>query len=177
MRFFERFSYPAAYGQSTVQRRSCGTWKLGFICSRQSLDFDYTRLPEPLVTGGETGVGLYDELKFSKIKYYDYSINFGYAYNWVFAPNMLCSVSLAPAAGCKSAKGEASGGRGVLFKRRTFNFDTITRMGLVWNTNRFFLGASSVVHFYNYNKSRFSVNNAIAVVNVYAGVNFAPKEC
>ena len=110
----KRFSYPAAYGQSTVQKKSCGTWKLGFIYSHQALDFDYSRLPSSLITGGNNGVGLYDELKFNEINYYDYSINFGYAYNWVFAPNLLCSVSIAPAVGYKFAKGESFESRHII---------------------------------------------------------------
>ena len=171
----KRFSYPAAYGQSTVQKKSCGTWKLGFIYSHQALDFDYSRLPSSLITGGNNGVGLYDELKFNEINYYDYSINFGYAYNWVFAPNLLCSVSIAPAVGYKFAKGESFESQDILFKRSTFNFDAIGRMGLVWNTNRFFMGTSAVVHAYNYNKSKFSISNAVAVFNIYVGVNFMPK--
>lgn len=171
----KRFSYPAAYSQSTIQKRSCGTWKLGFIYSHQTLDFDHNRFASLLIQNSENSVGIYDELKFDKINYYDYSINLGYAYNWVFAPRFLCSVSLAPAVGYKFAKGESFESRDLLFKRRNLNFDAVGRLGLVWNTNRMFAGASAVVHAYNYKKSKFSVSNAVAVFNVYCGINFVPK--
>lgn len=171
----KRFSYPAAYSQSTVQRKSCGTWKLGFIYSHQTLDFDHNRFTSSIIPENENSIGIYDELKFDKINYYDYSINFGYAYNWVFAPNFLCSVSLAPAVGYKFAKGESFESQDLLFKRHNLNFDAIGRFGFVWNTNRLFAGTSAIVHAYNYNKSKFSISNAVAVFNVYCGINFVPK--
>ena len=84
-------------------------------------------------------------------------------------------MSIAPAVGYKVAKGESFESQDILFKRSTFNFDAIGRMGLVWTTNRFFMGTSAVVHAYNYNKSKFSISNAVAVFNIYVGVNFMPK--
>lgn len=39
------FSYPAAYNQSTVQRKSCGSAMLGAGFSKQAIQFDYTKLP------------------------------------------------------------------------------------------------------------------------------------
>ena len=40
-----RFSYPAAFSQSTNQRRSAGSFIAGFSVSAHNLDFDYTQLP------------------------------------------------------------------------------------------------------------------------------------
>lgn len=40
-----RFSYPAAFSQSTNQRRSAGSFITGFSVSAHNLDFDYTQLP------------------------------------------------------------------------------------------------------------------------------------
>ena len=47
----KRFSYPAAYAQSTVQKKSCGTWKAGFSFDLHELNFDYRELPENLQLG------------------------------------------------------------------------------------------------------------------------------
>ena len=57
------FSYPAAYNQSTVQRRSCGSLMLGAGYSKQHINFDYTKLPDALI--GEDGAKLNETLKFS----------------------------------------------------------------------------------------------------------------
>ena len=41
-----RFSYPAAFSQSTNQRRNAGSFIAGFSVSTHNLNFDYTKLPE-----------------------------------------------------------------------------------------------------------------------------------
>lgn len=170
----KKFSYPAAFSQTTQQKKSCGTWKLGFMYSHQKLAFDYTKLPSELLSTEDGGTGIYDELKFDKINYYDYSINFGYAYNWVFARNMLFAISASPAIGYKFSKGQAIDHK-QLFSSHNINFDVVGRLGLVWNTNRFFAGFSSILHAYTYRKSHFKVSNAIALTNIYVGFNFRPK--
>ena len=170
----KKFSYPAAFSQTTQQKKSCGSWKAGILFSHQKLDFDYKKLPSQLLSPENGGTGLYEELKFNKINYYDYSINFGYAYNWVFARNMLLAVSASPALGYKFAKGQNIDHKQI-FSRHNINADIVGRLGLVWNTNRFFAGFSSVLHAYTYRKSRFRVSNAIAMTNVYFGINFMPK--
>ena len=40
-----KFSYPAAFSQSTNQRRNAGTFIAGFSISKHHLNFDYTALP------------------------------------------------------------------------------------------------------------------------------------
>ena len=41
-----RFSYPAAFSQSTNQRCNAGSFIAGFSVSTHNLNFDYTKLPE-----------------------------------------------------------------------------------------------------------------------------------
>lgn len=169
-----RFSYPAAFSQSTQQKRSCGSWMLGAMYSHQKLNFDYTKLPASLLSTDDGGTGLYDELKFNEINFYDYNINFGYAYNWVFARNLLFAISLSPAIGYKFSKGQ-SVTRKELFSAHNINFDLVGRVGVVWNTNRFFMGFSSILHSYSYKKSKFEMRNTVGIINVYCGVNFMSK--
>ncbi len=170
----KKFSYPAAFSQTTQQKKSCGSWKAGVLYSHQKLAFDYTKLPAALLSTENGGTGLYDELKFNQINYYDYSVNFGYAYNWAFARNWLFAISASPALGYKFSKGQTIDHK-QLFSRHNINFDVIGRIGLVWNTNRFFAGFSSVLHAYTYRKSSFRVSNTIAMTNIYFGINFMPK--
>ena len=72
---YKKFSYPAAYSQSTNQRKSAGSLMAGFSYSQHNISFDYEKLP------GEVRVQLHDALLFKKVKYSDYSINVGYGYN------------------------------------------------------------------------------------------------
>ncbi len=163
-----RFSYPAAFSQSTVQRRSCGSWKVGFQYTRQRIDFDPTRLPADLQDQ------LTEQLHVNEVRYNDYSINVGYAYNWVFARNWLLAASAAPAIGFKQTVGD--GNFGQMFRFENLNFDLIARAGLVWNNSKWFAGLSMVAHVYNYRKDRFALTNSLSYVNIYAGLCFYRKK-
>ena len=170
----KKFSYPAAFSQTTQQKKSCGSWNMGVVVAHQKLSFDHTKLPSSLLSTENGGTGLYNELKFNNINFYDYSLSFGYAYNWVFAPNWLFAASASPAIGYKFSKGQSIDHKEI-FSSHNINFDVIGRVGLVWNTNRFFAGFSGIIHAYTYRKSRFQLSNAIAMTNLYFGINFMPK--
>ncbi|MGN1354709.1 MAG: DUF4421 domain-containing protein [Alloprevotella sp.] len=171
------FSYPAAFAQSTVQRKSCGSWTLGLEYSKQRIKFDYRRLPSEIITPSvpEGDSPLIDELKIEKIDYYSFSVNAGYAYNWVFARNCLLSLSFAPSLGFKKSRGERLEAQEIWKNIRNFKFDFIGRAGLVWNNTRWFAGASFVTHLYDFQKDNYSVSNNISYLNVYAGFVFNRK--
>lgn len=167
------FSYPAAFAQSTVQRRSCGSWILGIQYTRQKVDFDYTRLPDELI--GTPGSGMIDELKFRKIDYRNYCISGGYAYNWAPLPGALVSVSLTPAVGFKQSRGEHLSGAVIRTNMRNMNFDFVSRVGVVWNNTKWFAGASLISHLYDYRRERLALTNFVNYLNIYAGFCFNRK--
>lgn len=173
-----KFSYPAAFAQSTVQRKSCGSWMLGFRYDKQRIKFDYTALPSEMVNPNpETGApGLLEKMKVNKLDYRNYSVCGGYAYNWVFAKNFLLSVSVAPSIGFKQAKGERLKGESFWVNVKNLNFDFISRFGLVWNNTKWFAGASFINHLYDYRRDRFSLTNSVNYFNVYVGLNFHKRK-
>lgn len=166
---YKRFSYPAAYSQSTNQRKSAGSLMAGFSYSQHNVSFDYERLPE------EVKPQLQDALRFHKVKYSDYSINIGYGYNWVFAKNCLANLSLLPAIAYKKSKIDGTTQTGNHWTK-DINFDLITRAGIVYNDSRFFVGASLVMHTYDYRKQNFSLTNTFGTLRVYTGFNFWKKK-
>ena len=166
-----KFSYPAAFNQSTRQLRSAGTWNAGFKYSYQTINFDYTKLPDAMLYEADGTEVLHNDLKFRTIRYYDYSLNFGYSYNWVFARNCLFAISLSPALGYKHLKGETMKAKDF-FKFDNINIDFVTRIGLVWNNSRYFVGSSTILHMYDYKKDKLSMTNTLNWVNVYAGLYF-----
>ena len=165
----KKFSYPAAYSQSTNQRRSAGSFMAGFSYSRHKISFDYTKLPEILFNQ------LKPSLKFSHIKYSDYSFGFGYGYNWVFAKNWVSNLSLLPGIGYKKAKIDDQDFRSESWIK-DINFDLITRAGIVYNNAKYFVGASLVLHTYDYRKPNLSVTNSFGTLRIYAGFNFWKKK-
>ncbi len=165
----KRFSYPAAYSQSTNQRRSAGSFMAGFSYSRHKISFDPDKLPDGIRDH------LQQDLIFRKIKYSDYSLSAGYGYNWVFAKNCLANFSLSPAIGYKKAKIDDAE-RIEHDWIKDINFDLITRAAVVYNTSKYFVGASLVMHTYDYRKKNFSLTNSFATLRVYMGFNFWKKK-
>ncbi len=88
---YRRFSYPAAFSQSTNQRRSAGSMIAGFSISTHHLNFDSAKLPQTIQES------LNEDMRVEHIKYTNISLTLGYAYNWVFARNWLACLSLTPA--------------------------------------------------------------------------------
>ena len=169
------FSYPAAYNQSTVQRKSCGSGIVGLGFSKQHSQFDYTRLPASLI-GTADDEKIIEQLKFSGINYTYYYASGGYAYNWVFARNWLLGGSFTTSLGYRKTKGQKVKGNEILLDLKNFSFDCTSRLGLVWNNAHWFAGASAICNLYVYNKNRLSSANAISYINVYAGFFFNRKK-
>lgn len=173
----KRFSYPAAFSQSTIQRKSCGSALCGIGYTRHSLSVDWEKLYNIVADnlGEETAKRYMDpELKFKKIKYTDISLSGGYGYNWVFSRNWLAAASLSLALGYKSSSSDTNHSTFTFkdFSFHNFNIDGVGRFGIVWNNMRWYYGANAIIHTYNYHKSEFSTNNIFGSLNIYVGVNF-----
>lgn len=166
-----KFSYPAAYNQSTVQRKSCGSGMLGFGFSKQKLEFDHTQLPPALIHNDK----LIEELKFNKVNYKYFYLSGGYAYNWVFAPNCMFSVSVMPTIGLRKEKNKKIQSEQVINDIKNLSFDCVSRAGLVWNNTHWFLGASYISNLYLYRKKNFSLTNSVNFLNIYFGFFFNRK--
>ncbi len=176
-----KFSYPAAYSQSTVQRRTAGSPMLGIGYTRHSLEVDWEKLGELVEQRlgsayGETSID--SSLKFSKVKYTDYSISGGYGINWVFAYNWLFNASLMGSLSYKRSTSDVQQQSKDFFRDFDFkniNLDGVLRLGLVWNNTRWYAGGSAVFHAYNYRKEQFRTNNIFGSVNIYFGYNFGRR--
>ncbi len=163
-----RFSYPAAYSQSTNQRRNAGSAIVGFTFSKHKIEFDYRGLPDYVQAQ------LYDGLKFNEVNYLDFCLSAGYAYNWVFAKNCLFNASLAPGIAYKQSKSESE-----YFEKsilRKINFDLVTRVGITYNNSKYFVGASLVMNTFGYRSELFNSNNSFGTIRIYAGFNFWKKK-
>lgn len=178
-----KFSYPAAYAQSTVQRRSAGTMLLGIGYTRHKLEVDWDKLSNLVDSrlntdgGHEPSPKIDSSLMFSQVKYSDVNVSCGYAYNWVFAKNWLFDFSLSMGLAYNQSSSDVEGEHFDFknFDFKNVNVDGIGRFGLVWNNTKWYAGMSAIIHSYNYKKSQFSTNNSFGSINVYVGVNFGRK--
>lgn len=171
----QRFSYPAAFAQSTIQKISCGSWMVGVAWTRNSIDFDHEMLQQEIDERlGSNTVKLDSGLMFNSVRYYNSSASVGYAYNWVFAKNWLFCSSLSLALAYKRTRGETYSSKDIL-NLNNVNIDGIGRFGLVYNNMRWYAGASVIARAYNYHKSRFAANNIFGSLNMYVGYNFGAR--
>ncbi len=174
------FSYPAAFAQSTTQRRSAGTFKLGFSFTHHKATMNESKISEKLLPYIEPSI------LFNTVKYNDYALNFGYAYNWVFAKNWLLGISLSPGLAYNvtfyNADKIADGSNKEQdsqfrhFSLDKLNIDFITRMGLVYNDNKHFFGMAFRFHSFDYRNRHVNMNNSFAYLHFYAGINFKKKK-
>lgn len=175
-----RFSYPAAFSQSTVQRRSCGSPMVGIGYTKHTLSVDWKKLNSVIsnILGSEIADKYADKNVISgKIKYTDVSLSGGYGYNWVFARNWLFASSLSLALGYKHTTSDVDHENFSFrdFSIKNMNIDGVGRFGIVWNNTKWYFGASTILHSYNYSKKQFSTNNFFGSLNIYIGFNFDKK--
>lgn len=173
-----RFSYPAAFSQSTCQKISCGSWMAGIGYTRNSIDLDYDKLKNIVESNVNPAgsVKLDTGLMFNNVKFTDVNASVGYAYNWVFAKDWLFCASGSVALAYKHTRSENVEYDDHKFSLDNINLDGIVRLGLVYNNMKWYSGLSAILHSYNYKKSRFAANNQFGSINIYVGFNFDLKK-
>lgn len=172
-----RFSYPAAFSQSTCQKVSCGSWMAGAGYTKNTLTMAFDELQDVLQekTDEKMEVKLDSGMMFNSIEYSDFFLSGGYAYNWVFAKNFLFCASAQLALSYKTSYGNTENEKqGFDFAK--VNLDGIGRFGMVYNNTRWYVGWSAILRTNNYHTSRFTANNIFGSFNAYIGYNFGLKE-
>lgn len=171
------FSYPAAFSQSTCQKISCGSWMAGLGYIRNTLELDHKALEQTLESRMDKGheVQLDSGMMFNSVKYSDFSLSAGYAYNWVFARDWLFCSSAQMAVSYKTSNGDLAEEKNR-FDISKFNPDFVGRFAVVYNNTRWYAGLSAIFRTNNYSTSRFKMNNIFGTINAYVGYNFVLKK-
>lgn len=190
---YHKFSNPAIFSQSTIQRKSAGSWQLGFGVTAHDIRFNYEALPAAMFS--EVATNQYATL--SRAKYMNYNISVGYGYNWVFHRGWCLGISLMPALGYKWASAQtavfagdgtedAMQGEGsnvfsqkideIFRKRGNLNLDVTGRMGIIYNTGRWFVGLFGIVHNYNYRRDEILFTDVFGNVNLCSGFYFQKRK-
>ena len=169
---YRHFSYPAAFSLSTVQLRSAGSWLLGARYDNQALHFDAQKT-EAFFKTISPQAQLNEALRIDKIKYRQFAVSLGYAYNWVPWRGWLLCVSAAPALGYKYQRGETFSTQTLRRNIENFQFDCIFRLGLVRTNGIYYAGLSTVSYLYDYRLDNFRLLNSIHYIQLYVGFNFS----
>ena len=165
----KEYSQQASYRHNTVQLKNAGSFIASLSYTRHNISFDHGKLPSEMISH------LNPKLKFDHIKYSDYSLGFGYGYNWVLTKTWLASVSLLPSISYKDSNINGYEPTDENWTKN-LNFDFITRASVVYNTGKYFAGAMLVYNAYNNNKSDFCVSHSFGTLRIYAGLNFWKKK-
>lgn len=127
-----KFSYPAAFSQSYIQRRSAGSFLLG-----ASLDAQTTKIDGSLATSGNN----------LKLKVVEFAIGAGYGYNLVAGKHWLFHLSAVPTFDVFIRSHMTSGGERV---RMHYDFPSLIITGrgaAVYSWRNKFAGASMVLNY------------------------------
>lgn len=128
----KRYSRAAAFNYSKIQRRSQGSFFLGFSYWYQSFNYDFNQLPdymkEALPQSWKEGNFIYHTAN------HNYTLRGGYAYNWVFHPHWVLGISESPLLGVKH--GRINSGKA----ENTLSLYNRAQLSTVWHNSRWFAG-------------------------------------
>ena len=162
------YSWPAAFGQSSVQRKNSGSFKLGFTWNHQRIKLDRSQLPLDISEKMDT------TLLFNKVDYVDWAVSFGYGYNLVLRRNCLFAISLLPSLGYRGT--DIQENERHHFSVRNISTDLVTRASLVWNNTKTFTGLMFELHTYSYRDKSFGLTNNYGMLKLVVGMNFVKKK-
>lgn len=157
----KRYSQGAVYNFSKYQLRSQGSWILGLSVGHSSIKMDFSDLNE------EMQAILPGERRQYNFIYNNFSLLFGYGYNWVLGRRWTFNITALPAVGVKhtfpesiegSQKRVSLGGRG--------------RMAVVYNHHNYFLGFGGSIHGHWHINPGFYFFNAIITFGATTGFRF-----
>lgn len=128
----KKYSQAAAFNYSKIQKRSQGSFCLGFSYWTQDFNFDFTQLPltiqQQVPDSWSNGNSHY------QVYNHNYSVCGGYGYNWAFNKHWILGVSESPIVGLKH--GTFNGEK----PRVSFSLYNRFQLSAVWNNNRWFGG-------------------------------------
>ena len=161
--YFNNFKYAngAAYNFSKIQKKSAGSFILGFSYSNENDELDFNTLPEelqPFMT--------YEEKVF-KFHYNDYSLLFGYGYNWVLNKHLLLNATLMPALGFRHCYEDSHDGA-----TRLLSMSINGRTSLTYNHGDFFTCLILNFDGHWYKTGKLSVLSAVENASLSIGVRF-----
>lgn len=156
-----KYANGAAYFFSKIQKKSSGSFILGFTFSYEDNELDFNTLPknlQPFMT--------YDEKEF-RFHYYNYCLLFGYGFNWVLSKRLLYNVSILPSIGIMHCYEDSHDG-----KVKLFSMNLKGRMSLTYNNGDFFTGLILRLDGHWYKTRQLSVFSAIENASLSVGVRF-----
>ena len=151
-----RFSYPAVFGQSWMQRRSCGSWMVGMSLMGRSLKVE------------QNAEAWGDALNLDALYF---SMGFGYGYNLTLSSGWLLHLSAIPELVVHSRSRMTVGDERISVSTRFPEILSTGRLSVTRTFGRYFLGLNSVVNVSNVgDRNQLKVQNIKWQARLYFGL-------
>ena len=158
----------AAYSNSLQQKRNAGSMFAGFSVSHQSFSINPKDIPLEAL-GVEDGED--DEIEAGMetwFNYTDYSLHFGYGYNWVLNNHFLLNTTLHVYTGVKHANAKSIMDGGSTF----WAVNGRPRVGLAYNSKRVFASLQGYINSHFYNTGRYRFRSTLFDFSLIVGIHF-----
>ncbi|MDE7380573.1 MAG: DUF4421 domain-containing protein [Muribaculaceae bacterium] len=156
-----KYSQGAAYNFSKIQKKSAGSFIVGFTYSNQDISLDFSTL-DPTIKEYFT-LSSY----FYKFHYNNYCLILGYGYNFVLNPHLLFNITIMPNIGFNHCYEDSTEGAVTMF-----SLSGKGRLSLTYNLKNFFAGLSAKADSHWYNTTSYSLFNSIFTFSASAGIRF-----
>lgn len=157
----KKYANGAAYNFSRLQKKSAGSFMLGFNFQHQDSQFDFTRLPEKLIP-----YYTWDQWRF-RILYNEYCLLGGYGYNWVINKHLLYNITAMVSSGvthCSELNADGATDMWAL--------NTLGRMSLTYNLRDFFVCLIGKGNIQWYNSGSMTLFTGMATGSLSIGFRF-----
>ncbi len=156
-----RYSQGAAYNFSKYQRKSAGSFIIGFNYGNHNISLDFERLPENLLP--------YLNIPNQKYRfhYHNFCLMGGYGYNFVFAKNWILNATAMPMVGLNRSFLDSLEG-----KQDMLSLGVKAKTALTWNIQNFFLSVQAVFDGSWYRSSDYSLFSTFDHFSANVGVRF-----
>lgn len=160
----KKYSQGAAYNFSKLQKKSAGSFIVGFSYSNQDISMDFSTLEDSLKPYyDKMGLSSY----FYKFHYNNYCLLLGYGHNFVLNSHFLYNITAMPSVGINHCYEDSADGSGDLF-----SLNVKGKMSLTYNVKNFFAGLQLKADGHWYHSDTSSLFNPILYANLAAGFRF-----
>lgn len=160
-----KYSWTSAFSKNTaVQKRSSGSFMLGFSFVYQNTNVDQGKIPDEI----KDNMGSF--MLFNRIRYWDYAVRFGYGYNWVIGKRWMISLASNPALGYRHmSKDDIGTSKRSLFD--SVSCDFVNDFAVKWRGDKYSLTATYDLHTSLYWDRNLVLSNNVGTIRFLVGVN------
>jgi hypothetical protein len=156
-----RYAQAAAYCFSKYQKRSAGSFILGFCLQHRDFSINLQEMP-PIVQEQIPA----DEV-LPHFLYNDYCLMAGYGHNWVLGPKWLLNLTVTPYVGYRHLLATQNEDRAS-----AWSINMRARLGAVYNHKKFFVGLQSYGDIHRYKSEKHHFIGSLLDFTTLVGIRF-----